>query len=217
MSTRPSRPVVLTKGGSARISLAKADPEAKITCTLSWQGRENGQRSDLDLFALHVPAEAVSSAAAATTDAVDHRTLGSLTAAPHLLHSGDSTAPGSETVTIGRLDRHGYILLCAYSAVSNGVGSFRSYQAEITVTDHRGQTVTCTLSEESDKSYWCAFALIDLTDPAGARIRNVENYSGKSIERSPLLRTDGSFEMDKGPFRFKGLLGLLTRRSKPLS
>ncbi|MFD0568002.1 hypothetical protein ACFQ0T_00250 [Kitasatospora gansuensis] len=101
MSTRPSRPVVLTKGGSARISLAKADPEAKITCTLSWQGRENGQRSDLDLFALHVPAEAVSSAAAATTDAVDHRTLGSLTAAPHLLHSGDSTAPGSETVTIG--------------------------------------------------------------------------------------------------------------------
>ncbi|WP_457033991.1 hypothetical protein [Kitasatospora sp. P5_F3] len=93
MSTRPSRPVVLAKGGSARISLAKADPEAKITCTLSWQGREDGRHSDFDLFALHVPAEAVNPAAAATTDAVDHRTPGSLTAAPHLLHSGDATVP----------------------------------------------------------------------------------------------------------------------------
>ncbi|QKW23251.1 TerD family protein [Kitasatospora sp. NA04385] len=209
-------PVVLTKGQSGRISLAKDAPDTEITCTLTWRGRERGG-SDLDLFAMYVPADEVSAEPGPTTAAVDFRHPGALDAAPFLRHSGDSTAAGTESVVLRNPAAHGYVLLCVYSAVSNGAGSLHSYRAEITVTDHAGQSVTCALANDSAHSYWCAFALIDLTDPRGVRIRNVESYSKRGGERSPLLYADGTFAMDKGPLRFKGVLGWLTRNSKPLT
>ncbi|MEU9960138.1 hypothetical protein [Streptomyces sp. NPDC050982] len=58
---------------------------------------------------------------------------------------GTGRVPGRESVRIVRPDEQGYVLLCAYSAVSNGFGSFRGFGAKVVVTDGRGSTVTVPL------------------------------------------------------------------------
>ncbi|NED84703.1 Tellurium resistance protein, partial [Streptomyces sp. SID11233] len=130
------------------------------------------------------------------------RQLGSLDAPPYVRHHGDSRTPGRESVTIGHLDQQGYALVCAYSAVSNGIGSFRSYGARVTLTDHEAQTVHVPLYKRSAFSYWAAIALIDFTGPA-VEIRQVEKYGAAHAESRPVLLSDGRIRMNAGPIEFK--------------
>jgi hypothetical protein len=71
-----------------------------------------------------------------------------------------------------RPDQQGYVLLCGYSALSNGFGSFRSFGAKVVVTDDRGSTVTVPLFENTKTRYWVAIALIDFTSPDAASIHH---------------------------------------------
>ncbi|MET9732064.1 TerD family protein [Streptomyces sp. NPDC006458] len=136
-------------------------------------------------------------------DVVYYSRLGALKNAPYIQLDGDARVPGKETVRIVRPDQQGYVLLCAYSAVSNGFGSFRSFGAKVVVTDGRGSTVTVPLFENTKTRYWVAIALVDFTDPDGAAIRHVEAYSGRMTERRPVLHPDGAVEMNAGPVEFK--------------
>ncbi|MFE1440351.1 TerD family protein [Streptomyces sp. NPDC058739] len=136
-------------------------------------------------------------------DVVYYNQKGALKQAPHIQLDGDARVPGKETVRIVRPDQQGYVLLCAYSAVSNGFGSFRSFGAKVVVTDGRGSTVTVPLFENTKTRYWVAIALVDFTDPDGAAIRHVEAYSGRMTERRPVLHPDGAVEMNAGPVEFK--------------
>jgi uncharacterized protein involved in tellurium resistance len=139
---------------------------------------------------------------AATT--VYYKTLGSVLAPPYLQLDGDSQIPGIETVRIVRPDTQGYALICAYSAVGNGVGSFRSFGARAVVSDGHGSTVTVPLYEDERTSYWVAIAFVDfVTDPEGLTIRHIERYSRPRTERRPVLHTDGTVLMDAGPVEFK--------------
>ncbi|MFJ8106010.1 TerD family protein [Streptomyces sp. NPDC096132] len=139
----------------------------------------------------------------APQDVVYYRRLGSLTERPYLCLDGDSRVPGREVVRIGRPDEQGYVLLCAYSAVSNGAGSFHSFGARVVVDDGRGSTVTVPLYENTSTRYWVAIALVDFTSADGAAIHHVEAYSARMTERRPVLHPDGTVEMNAGPIEFK--------------
>lgn len=135
--------------------------------------------------------------------ALYYKTLGSLTDPPYMQLSGDAKVPGEETVRIVRPDQQGYALICAYSALSNGAGSFRSYGARVVITDGIGSTVTVPLYDDTMTSYWVAIAFVDFTDPQGVSISHVERYSRRFTERRPVLHTDGTVLMDAGPEEFK--------------
>ncbi|MGW4032408.1 TerD family protein [Streptomyces sp. NPDC004838] len=197
----------------------------------SEQRRKKG--ADLDLYALFVPAtkalrgatapgtlvksghipqgDPLSGVGGTTPDTADakrgdviyYKHLGSLKNQPFICLDGDSRLPGRETVRIVRPDAQGYVLLCAYSAVSNGFGSFRSFGAKVVVTDGRGSTVTVPLFENTKTRYWVAIALVDFTSPDGAAIRHIEAYSARMTERRPVFHPDGAIEMNGGPVEFK--------------
>ncbi|MFF9276629.1 TerD family protein [Streptomyces griseosporeus] len=136
-------------------------------------------------------------------DVVYYKVRGSLKKAPYIQLDGDARVPGSETLRIVRPDEQGYVLLCAYSAVSNGIGSFRSFGAKVVVSDGRGSTVTVPLFEDTSTRYWVAIALVDFTGGDGAEIRHVEAYSARMTERRPVLLADGTIRMNAGPIEFK--------------
>ncbi|MEU6343309.1 TerD family protein [Streptomyces sp. NPDC046977] len=201
--------VVLTKGGQATINMRKEDPSLAVTAMLEWNGGSDARRragADLDLYALHVPRSLVTPKGAKPSKSeqvIYYRNLGSLMAPPFIALDGDSRRPGRETITIRRPDLQGYVLICAYSAVENGVGSFKSYGARAVVTDGRGSTVTVPLFNNRNLSYWVAIALIDFTAPGGIEIRHVEKYSGNHVEARPMLYSSGSFRMSAGKVEFK--------------
>ncbi|GCD43396.1 TerD family protein [Streptomyces paromomycinus] len=212
VTPRPAVPlgkVALSKAGRATIDMRKDDPELVVTATLEWNGGSAARRkagADLDLYALFVPRSHVTPQGKRpnkTDGVVYYRQLGSLSAAPYMALDGDSRVPGRETVTIRRPDLQGYVLLCAYSAVENGTGLFKSYGARAVITDGRGSTVTVPLFNNRNLSYWVAIALLDFTVPSGVQIRHVEKYSGNHVEARPTLYSSGNFRMSTGKVEFK--------------
>lgn len=208
-TTGPTQGISLTKGGASSISLTKSDPTVQITAHLDWDGGSASRRAsgaDLELYVLHVPASEVVAGGKRSMPkpggAIYYRDLGSLNQAPYILHHGDSLTPGRETATIGRIDQQGYALICAYSAVGNGVGSFKSYGAKAIVTDGAGQTITVPLFDNNAHAYWVAIALVDFTHDNPV-ISQVERYSRRGSENRPVLYSDGRFQMDAGPVEFK--------------
>ncbi|MGT2528224.1 hypothetical protein ACU4GG_14500 [Streptomyces nojiriensis] len=190
-----------------------------VTATLEWDGGSEQRRArgaDLDLYALFVPASEArrgteepgtlvktGPTSAKESKAVYYKNLGSLHEPPFIKLDGDARKPGRETVRITRPEQQGYVLLCAYSALSNGFGSFRSFGAHVVVTDGRGSTVTVPLYENTKTRYWVAMTLVDFTAPDGAAIRHIEAYSGRMTERRPVLHPDGTIQMNAGPVEFK--------------
>lgn len=205
----PLGKVALTKAGQVTIDMRKDDPSLVVTASLEWNGGSAARRqagADLDLYALYVPRSLVTPQGkrpTKTDQVVYYRQLGSISAPPYIALDGDSRAPGRETVTIRRPNLQGYVLLCAYSAVENGTGSFKSYGAHAVVTDGRGSTVTVPLFNNRNLSYWVAIALIDFTVPGGVQIRHVEKYSGNHLEARPTLYSNGNFRMSTGRVEFK--------------
>ncbi|MDN3020432.1 TerD family protein [Streptomyces sp. S.PB5] len=215
--------ISLDKGSQVSLSLDKKDRELVVTVALEWDGGSDERRrrgADLDLYALFVPAgQAQRGTQAPGTivktgrgekkgkggvgDVVYYKNLGSLQQAPYIQLDGDARVPGRETVRIVRPEEQGYVLLCAYSAVSNGFGSFKSFGAKVVVDDGRGSVVTVPLYENTKTRYWVAIALVDFTAPDGAAVQHIESYSGRMNERRPVLHPDGTIEMNAGPVEFK--------------
>ncbi|MFD6876260.1 MULTISPECIES: TerD family protein [unclassified Streptomyces] len=210
--------IELVKNGTATIPLDKSDRGVVVTASLEWDGadREEGH-ADLDLYALFVPAGGVrreltekersasdrESGKTPANGAVYWNNEGSLEDRPHLALDGDAGEPGREVIRMHRPDTHGYVLICAYSALDNGPGSFRSFGAKAVVTDGRGSTVVVPLFSDQENAYWAAIALVDFTRPDGVTISQVETYSGANVENRPMLYADGAFRMDLGPVEFK--------------
>ncbi|MBB2988500.1 TerD family protein [Terracoccus luteus] len=197
LTKTPLGRVSLDKGSSATISLTKADRGTlRMRASLRWKGRQHGA-SDLDLYALYIDA------AGNPEGAVYYRNRGFVGKAPFIRLDQDSRSAGEEDLTI-IAGHHRYVLLCAYSAVGNGVGSFKSYNAHVVIDDGAGSEVTVPLFNENKFSYWVAIALLDFTDPSGARVTQVEQYGKSFSEKRPVLRPDGTFQMSKGKIEFKG-------------
>ena len=188
----------LSKGGSSAFSLEKG---TRVTATLEWDGGSSARRArgaDLELYALYVTKGKANKMRKDAGGAVYWNNL----AADGIRPLGDSLVPGKETVVIERTDNIAYVLIVAYSAVSNGPGSFKSFGAKAVVTDGKGQTVTAPLYNDNHGSYWVAIALVDFTVEGQVAIKHVEDYS-RGGERRPVLYSDGSHKMDVGPVEFK--------------
>lgn len=162
-----------------------------VTATLEWK-----TNNDLDLYCFYVTKTG-------EVGKVYYRNLGSSKVSPYIELDGDSQEPGKETIRIYRPEALKYILFAAYSAVSNGVGSFYSMKAKAVVDNHMGNVVTAPLLEWNDHAYWVCIAHIDFTNSSEMKISHVESYSRDHSEASPLLYEDGRFRMDVGPVEFK--------------
>ncbi|MCD0155806.1 VWA domain-containing protein [Deinococcus sp. 6GRE01] len=181
----PAGTVSLKKNAS--VSIRKAQ---NITITLSWTG--NG---DLDLYAFYALKNGV-------TGKVYYKDRGSAAKPPYITLSGDSQKAGKETAVIHRPDELAHVVFAAYSAVSNGAGSFASYRPTTIFTDDLGQEVRAPVLGRNHFSFWVALSAIDLTGTQ-ARISHLERYSSFGTERSPLLQATGKLEMNRGVIEFK--------------
>ena len=151
-------------GQKTTISLAKGQ---KLTARLQWD-----TDADLDLYCFYVDSSG-------NEDKVYYKRMGDLNSPPFIKLLGDSIKAGQEVIEISKPEHIKYALIAAYSAVSNGAGSFYSYRARIVVTDNDKQEVTSHLEHDDPHSYWVTFALIDFSNPEQVEIKNVESYSNK--------------------------------------
>ncbi len=135
-------------GEKATISLDKG---GKITARLQWD-----TDADLDLYCFYVDKEG-------KEDKVYYKQLGSLNKAPYIQLQGDSQVAGEEIVEISKPEHLKYVLIGAYSALSNGYGSFYSYKARAVISSAQ-ETVTSHLAHKDPNSFWVALALINLED-----------------------------------------------------
>jgi len=176
----------LDKQGSVNIRKA-----GKVTAKLVWESAK-----DLDLYCFYVTKSN-------ETGKIYYRNLGSGGKSPYIQLDGDSKGKGQETITIHRPEELKYVLFAAYSAISNGVGSFYSMKARAVVDNNQGQQVVSSLYEKNNYAYWVAIAHIDFTAPSEMKVSHVEQYSKRFTEKSPLLYPDGSFKMNVGKAEFK--------------
>lgn len=92
------------------------------------------------------------------------------------------------------------VIPIAYSAQSNGTGSFRKYQVSTSIDNGAGAKVEIR-SENADRNnnvYSVAIGIIRNT-PDGVQIEALESYSRPSSENRPSLLGDGTVCMDAGP------------------
>ncbi|OWA35474.1 hypothetical protein B9G55_12600 [Saccharibacillus sp. O16] len=179
--------IQLSKPGSVSIRKSKS-----AMAMLIW---ENPQK-DLDLYCFYVTRSG-------TCGKVYYKDRGNENVAPHIVLDRDSRGAGQETIRIYRTDELKYVLFCAYSAVSNGFGSFKGMKARAIVDNGEGQRVESWLQKKNMFSYWVAIAKIDFTGEDRMEVSQVETYSRSGVENSPLLYEDGRFEMNVGPIEFK--------------
>ena len=194
-------PIDLGKKSGA-ISLAKnervtIDNNGKITATV-----EFSSATDYDVYAV-VRAKDGSERVCSTfgSDAQPNPT----DVVGGIRHLGDVTRGGSsdiatETLEIVMEDWVDQIAIVAYSAQSNGTGSFRRYQVTTSVDNGAGTTVTVAADQanDNDNVYTVVPAIIHNRSD-GVAIERVEMYSKPGSELRPTYLVPGT-PVKKGLF-----------------
>lgn len=185
--------------GDGPISMRKT---AAITATASWSSS-----TDYDLYALVVMRDGsvlhIANFGAQGTPAVPHFRGVSLGADAGRAAGSSGTA--LETLTIGFDDQVAAVIPVAYSAQSNGTGSFRKYKVALTVDNGAGERVHISADDANDNSriYTCVPAVIHNGTDGNVWVEFLEAYSRVSSENRPsaVLHPNGSVEvrMDEGP------------------
>lgn len=87
----------------------------------------------------------------------------------------------------------------AYSAQSNGTGSFRRYQVSMVIDNGQGTSVRVDAAnaESNDKIYTCVPGIVIVT-PDGVTIDYLEAYSKPGSENRPVVGADLKVVMDAG-------------------
>lgn len=181
-------PLTVTLKKKETVSIKKTK---KVVATLEWKSKK-----DLDLYCFYVLKDG-------TEGKVYYKKLGKASKPPYITLDGDSKNSGKETITVHNPSQLSYVLFAAYSAVSNGFGSFKAMKAQAVVDNQMGQKITSPLFENNMFAYWVAIAKIDFTDKDEMKVSHVEKYSRSGTEKSPLLYKDGTFKMNVGPVEFK--------------
>lgn len=88
----------------------------------------------------------------------------------------------------------------AYSAQSNGGGSFRKYQVSLSIDNGAGTQVGVRAenADNNNSVYSVAIGIIRNTGD-GVQIEALESYSRPGSENRPALSPDGTVRMDAGP------------------
>lgn len=199
------KPVSLTK-----VTLTKQKPSVSLSkgngairANLTWGGRDDEGEGDLDFYCFYVDRNGV-------CGKVYWNNQGRRDVAPFITLSGDSQEAGSEEIVIHRPEDLRFAMFAAYSAVSNGTGSFASFQPKVTLTDQAGNEVTIPLLNSNETSYWVAISHIAVADRI--TISTIESYGvsaglfgkkAQDAERAPRLHADGKWDVSKGEIEFK--------------
>jgi tellurite resistance protein TerA len=192
---------------SSKIQLSKGskpvmiEKSIEISASISWR-----TGTDYDVYALIYTQDGrqidVATFGAKNTPALlnfDHGTVE---------HMGDIGGSGNltktEIIKIRLNDKIMAVVPVAYSAQSNGTGSFNRYKVSMSIDNHNGTVVTVTSNnaDENDEIYTCVLGMI-LNTPDGVVIKFLELYSKPGSENRPKLvkEKDGHIEviMDEGP------------------
>lgn len=182
--------------------------QSKLTVELRWRSGVAGG-ADLDLFCWRVGDGSkgrkgglrgmLGKKDSSLAEVIYHKNRGSAVNPPYVAHSGDSRTPGVETVTVTNLDKHDYVMFGVYQAFGNGVGSLKSFDAHVVITDTEGNETRVDLNESHPNRYWVAIAVVDCTNPQGYKVVPVEQYSKPGTEKSPVLHANGDVQMNVGP------------------
>jgi tellurite resistance protein TerA len=122
-------------------------------------------------------------------------------------HLGDVGRGGgkikTETIKIRLNDNIVAVVPVAYSAQSNGTGSFKRYKVSMLIDNHQGTAVTVTAdnANQNDTIYTCVPGMI-LNTHEGVIIKPLELYSEPDSENRPkLVKENGQIKviMDAGP------------------
>ena len=189
--------VQLTKNSKSII--IEKTPE--MTASISWQ-----TGTDYDVYALVYTRDGkqidVSTFGAKNTPILTNFDNGAV------VHMGDVGRQGgatkTEVITIKLNDKILAIVPVAYSAQSNGTGSFRRYKVSMLIDNNKGTAVTITAdnANEDDTIYTCVPGMI-LNGSDGIVIKPLELYSEPGSENRPKLikEKDGAINvvMDAGP------------------
>jgi tellurite resistance protein TerA len=188
----------LTKGSApARLTKTPA-----ITATASWSSS-----TDYDLYALVVNRDGkvahVANFGAANTPAQPSHYGVAISADAGRAAGANGTA--QETLTIRFDDSIAAVIPVAYSAQSNGTGSFKRYKVGLAVDNGAGEQVTVSAdnANRNDTIYTCVPAIIHNGADGNVWVEYLEAYSQPGSENRPaaVLHPDGSVEvrMDAGP------------------
>jgi tellurite resistance protein TerA len=120
---------------------------------------------------------------------------------------GGGSSVNTETLEIVLSDEIDQIAVVAYSAQSNGTGSFRKYNVSMKVDNGAGTTVAIDArdADANDNVYTCVPAILRNTAD-GVVIEQVEMYSKPGSEYRPSFikkgllgkKSDGNLAMDAG-------------------
>jgi len=189
--------VRLTKGQKP----VMIEKTVEITTSISWR-----TGTDYDVYALIYTKDGRQ---------VDVATFGATGVPPlqifdngEVQHMGDVGREGgsikTEIVKIRLNDNILAVVPVAYSAQSNGTGSFHRYEVSMSIDNHRGTTVTVPANhaDRNDTVYTCVPGMI-LNTPHGVIIEPLELYSKPNSENRPKLvrNENGHIKvlMDAGP------------------
>lgn len=117
-------------------------------------------------------------------------------------HLGDvgrtGTGQAEETIEIRLTDEIDRVIPVAYSAQSNGGGSFRKYQVTTMIDNGAGDTVTINSTDASRNPMVFTMAIgAIINTPAGVVIEGLEKYSRFASENRPAF-VNGELKMDAG-------------------
>lgn len=124
-------------------------------------------------------------------------------------HSGDATrgkGTSTETLTMNLDDSIAAVVPVAYSAQSNGTGSFRRYKVGLAVDNGAGDRVEydAASASDNDRIYSCVPVVIHNGADGNVWIEPVELYSRPGSENRPAVTFDSALgraivTMDVGP------------------
>lgn len=188
---KKSGAISLTKG--SRVTIEKTPI---ITATCKWSSN-----TDYDLYALVLMKDGRELVVSTFGSATQRQ------ATPNVLngavrHLGDvgrkAVGVAEETIEIKLTDDIAAVVPVAYSAQSNGSGSFRKYGVSLGLDNGAGATVTVNSDSASadDGIYTVAIGII-LNTPEGAVIESLEAYSKRGSELRPAF-VNGNLIMDAG-------------------
>ena len=179
------------------ISLTKTP---KITVTISWP-----DKTDYDVYAL-VQYQDGHVETVAQFGTKDNHRYTAVTTDGAVKHLGDVKRGGGagkkgladEIIEITLNPNIVRIVPVAYSAQSNGTGSFKKYKVGMSIDNGAGDIVEIDARDASsnDKVYSCVPGVI--TNGDTVRIEKLEQYSAPASERRPSIDRNGTVLMDAG-------------------
>ncbi|WP_159599321.1 TerD family protein [Agromyces humi] len=201
-ATAPPAPARLDLGKqSGKISLEKGarvtiEKSPLVTATVSWSSN-----TDYDIYALvELRDGSVQTVATFGSEADRHPKQSIHNGA--VRHLGDvgrgAKGVAQETIEIRMTDEIAAVYPVAYSAQSNGTGSFRKYKVGLALSNGAGSEVTIDAknANANDTIYSVAIGVIRNTSD-GIQVESLELYSKPGSELRPAL-VGGSLVMDQG-------------------